>query len=396
MSSTSRLRPVDVAAVGLTGLRTRKGRAVLTAVGIAIGIAAMVAVLGISASSRADLLGRLDRLGTNLLEVTPGQSVLGDQSKLPADAPGMVRRLAPVQGAAAVADVDATVRRTDRIPSYETNGIGVQAAEPSLLSTLQAHLRTGTFLNRATARYPAVVLGAKTAELLGIDSLDGSPQVFIGNEWFTVVGILSPVPLVPSIDRTALIGFPVAEDRFGIDDSASTVYVRTDPDSVDAVRAVLPATANPENANEVQVTRPSDVLAARAATNDALTALLLGLGGVALLVGGIGIANVMVISVIERRNEIGVRRALGATRGHIRTQFVVEAVLLAAVGGIGGVLLGAAVTGGYAASRGWTLAVPLVALAGGGAAALAIGALAGIYPATRAARLAPAEAVRPA
>lgn len=396
MSSTSRLRPVDVAAIGVTGLRTRRGRAILTAIGIAIGIAAMVAVLGISASSRADLLGRLDRLGTNLLEVTPGQSVLGDQSKLPADAPAMIRRLAPVHGAAAVADVSTTVRRTDRIPAYETNGIGVQAVEPSLLSTLQARLRTGTFLNRATARYPAVVLGAKTAELLGIDSLDGSPQVFIGNEWFTVVGILAPVPLVPSIDRTALIGFPVAEDRFGIDDSASTVYVRTDPDSVDAVRAVLPATANPENANEVQVTRPSDVLAARAATNDALTALLLGLGGVALLVGGIGIANVMVISVLERRTEIGVRRALGATRGHIRTQFVVEAVLLAAIGGVGGVLLGAAVTGGYAASRGWTLAVPLVALAGGGAAALAIGALAGIYPATRAARLAPAEAVRPA
>jgi putative ABC transport system permease protein len=394
--SAHRLRPVDVAAVGVTGLRTRRGRAVLTAIGIAIGIAAMVAVLGISASSRADLLDRLDRLGTNLLEVTPGQSVLGDQSELPAAAPAMIRRLAPVQDAAAVADVSATVRRTDKIPAYETNGIGVEAAEPSLLATLGAELRTGVFLNRATARYPAVVLGAKTAELLGIDSLDGSPRVLIGNEWFTVVGILRPVPLVPSIDRTAIIGIPAAKTAFGIDGSASTLYVRTDPDHVDDVRAVLPATANPENANEVDVTRPSDVLAARAATNDALTALLLGLGGVALLVGGIGIANVMVISVLERRTEIGVRRALGATRGHIRTQFVVEATLLAAIGGIGGVLLGAAVTGGYAASRGWTLAIPVVALAGGAAAALLIGALAGIYPATRAARLAPAEAVRPA
>ncbi|HZP30146.1 MAG TPA: ABC transporter permease [Acidimicrobiia bacterium] len=390
------LRPLDVAAVGVTGLRVRRGRAVLTALGIAIGIAAMVAVLGISASSRADLLDRLDRLGTNLLEVSPGQSVLGQSSKLPSAAPRMIRRLAPVLDAAAVADVDTTVRRTDKIPAYETNGIGVEAAEPSLLDSLAAHLRTGTFLNRATARYPAVVLGAKTAELLGIDSLDGSPQVLIGNDWFTVVGILAPVPLVPSLDRTAIVGFPVAKQLFGIDGSASTVYVRTDPDHVDAVRAVLPATANPENANEVEVTRPSDVLAARAATDDALTALLLGLGGVALLVGGIGIANVMVISVLERRTEIGVRRALGATRGHIRTQFVVEATLLAAIGGIAGVLLGAAVTGGYAASRGWTLAVPIVALAGGAAAALVIGALAGIYPATRAARLAPAEAVRPA
>src|SRR5690348_10369522 len=257
----------------------------------------MVAVLGISASSRADLLGRLDRLGTNLLEVTPGQSVLGDQSTLPNTAPRMIRRIRPVQAAAAVADVSATVRRTDKIPAYETNGIGVEAAEPTLQKTLGAGMRAGTFLNRATARYPAVVLGARTAELLGIDSLDGAPRVLIDDEWFTVVGILRPVPLVPSIDRTAIIGIPVAKDRFGIDGSASTVYVRTDPDQVDAVRAVLPGTANPESANEVQVTRPSDVLAARAATNDALTALLLGLGGVALLVGGIGIANVMVISV---------------------------------------------------------------------------------------------------
>src|SRR5690348_6215169 len=231
----STLRPADVAAVGVTGLRTRRGRAVLTAVGIAIGIAAMVAVLGISASSRADLLGRLDRLGTNLLEVTPGQSVLGDQSTLPNTAPRMIRRLPPVQGAAAVADVSATVRRTDKIPAYETNGIGVEAAEPSLLTTLGARLRTGVFLNRATARYPAVVLGAKTAELLGIDSLDGSPRVLIGAEWFTVVGILRPVPLVPSIDRTAIIGIPAAKAAFGIDGSASTLYVRTDPDHVDDV-----------------------------------------------------------------------------------------------------------------------------------------------------------------
>jgi putative ABC transport system permease protein len=391
-----RLRPSDVLSVGAVGLRTRRVRAALTALGIAIGIAAMVAVLGISASSKADLLAELDRLGTNLLQVTPGQSFLGRDAKLPTDAPAVIRRVGPVQAAAATASVSANVRRSDWISPLETGGISVQAAEPTLLETLQGRLRSGTFLDDATAKYPAVVLGAEAARALGIRSIEGNPRILIGGQWFTVIGILDPLPLAPTIDRAALIGFPVAESMFGIDGTASSVYVRTDPDQVDAVRNVLPATANPGAPNEVRVDRPSDALAARAATDDALTALLVALGGVALLVGGIGIANVMVISVLERRREIGVRRALGASRRHIRVQFVVEAVLLAALGGVTGVLLGALITGGYAAASGWKLAIPVGALAAGIGVALLVGGIAGLYPAARAARLEPAEAVRAA
>jgi len=394
MSDAIRLRPGDVLGLGAVGLRTRRLRTALTAVGIAIGIAAMVAVLGISASSRADLLAELDELGTNLLEVTPGQSFFGDSSKLPVDAPAMVRRIGPVESAAATATVTASVRRTDFISPLETGGISVLAAEPNLLSTLDGTLSSGTFLNAATDRYPTVVLGADTARTLGISSVAGSPRVYLGGQWFTVVGILDPLPLAPTIDRAALIGFPIAEAMFGIDGSASTLYVRTTPAQVDAVRAVLPATANPAAPTEVRVTRPSDALEARAATDDALTALLLALGGVALLVGGVGIANVMVISVLERRREIGVRRALGATKQHIRVQFVVEALLLSGLGGVTGVLLGAVVTGGYAAVRGWTIAVPILAVVAGVGIALLVGAVAGLYPAARAARLTPAEAVR--
>jgi putative ABC transport system permease protein len=394
MSATLRLRGRDVVAVGSIGLRTRRTRAILTAVGIAIGIAAMVAVLGISASSRADLLAELDRLGTNLLEVQPGQSFLGRDAKLPRDAPAMIRRIGPVQSASAVASVGATVRRSDFISPLETGGISVYAVEPNLVRTLQGSVRSGTFLNAATGRYPTVVLGDEAARVLGITSVDGSPRVLLGGQWFTVIGILDAFPLTPSLDRAALIGFPVAEATFGIDGSASTVYVRTTPDQVDAVRNVVPATANPQAPTEVQVNRPSDALAARAATDDALTALLLALGGVALLVGGIGIANVMVISVLERRREIGVRRALGASKRHIRVQFLTEAVLLAAIGGVGGVVLGAVITGGYASVRGWSVAVPVGGLAAGIGVALVIGGLAGLYPAARAARLTPAEAVR--
>jgi putative ABC transport system permease protein len=392
----SRLRPADALLVGTVGLRSRRGRSALTALGIAIGIAALVAVLGISASSKADLLADLDRLGTNLLEVKPGESFLGESSKLPGAAPAMIRRIAPVQSASATGSVDATVRRSNYIDEGETGGIGVLAAEPNLLSTLGGSTRSGAFLNRASAKYPVVVLGAETAAILGVTSVDGSPEVFLGGQWFTVVGILAPLPLTPSLDRAAFIGFPVAKELFGTSRSASTVYVRTDPHTVEDVRAVLPATANPKAPNEVQVNRPSDALAARAATDDALTALLLGLGGVALLVGGVGIANVMVISVLERRTEIGVRRALGATKRHIRLQFLVEALLLAALGGMTGVVLGSAVTAVYAHLRGWSVAVPYAGLLGGVAAALVIGGFAGLYPAARAARLAPAEAVRPA
>jgi putative ABC transport system permease protein len=361
----SRLRVVDALGVGTVGLRSRRARTVLTALGIAIGIAAMVAVLGISASSRADLLARLDRLGTNVLEVQPGQSFFGEDAPLSPDAGAMVRRIGPVQNAAALAGVEATVRRTDRIPAGETGGITVRAAETTLADTLGATLHDGRFLDDATAQYPTVVLGSGAAGKLGIDSLDGDPAVFLAGEWFTVIGILDPVELAPGLDQSVFVGFPYAVAELGIDGSPSTVYARTDPAKVDSVRAVLPATVSPDAPNEVKVVRPSDALEARAATDDTFTALLLGLGGVALLVGGVGIANVMVISVLERRNEIGVRRAIGATRGHIVVQFLIEAILLAGLGGAAGIVLGALVTVFYAGNRGWMVSVPAAALGGG-------------------------------
>jgi putative ABC transport system permease protein len=391
----SKLRPTDVVRVGALGLRTRRMRTGLSTLGVAIGIAAMVGVLGLSASSRQELQTRIRALGTNLLEVQAGQGFGRGTQQLPADAVSMVSRIEPVVAVSSIATVDSTVRRTDLVSEGINSGISVFAADTDLLTTLDASLADGEWLDNATSTYPAVVLGSVAAEKLGIVDVADQLRVRIGDTWFAVIGILNPVAPAEGLDRAAIIGIAAAETYVVGDDIVpERIYVRTEEGAIDAVRGVLPATVNPETPEEVEATRPSDALAAEDAASNAFTSLFLGLGAVALLVGGIGIANVMVIAVIERRGEIGLRRALGATRAHIRRQFLTEAVLLAGAGGVVGVGLGAAVTAIYASAKHWKIVVPPIAIGGGVLAALAIGAIAGLYPAARAARLPPTEALR--
>jgi putative ABC transport system permease protein len=393
--ASSRLRAGDLFRVGTIGLRSRRLRTVLTALGIAIGIAAMVAVVGISSSSRADLLAELDSLGTDMLRVAPGRTAFGESTTLPESARATAERIGPVTQSAGITATSATVRRTDYVDDAVTGGILVAAADVNLLDAVSGQLADGRFLDDASSTVPTVVLGADAARRLGITGVGDGVRVWLGDEWFAVIGILEPAPLAPDLDSAALIGYPVAAELFDTTTSPSTLYVRTAPDQVEDVRAVLARSVDPESPDEVEVSRPSDALEARAATDVALRNLLLALGAVALIVGGVGITNVMVISVLERRGEIGVRRALGARRVHIATQFLAEAGVLAALGGVAGVAIGSAVTAIYAHTQDWLVDVPVTALAAGAGIALAVGLLAGVSPAIRAARLDPAEALRP-
>jgi putative ABC transport system permease protein len=381
------------------GLRIRRLRAALSALGICIGIAAIVGVLGITQSSESDLVAQIDRLGTNLLTVQNGRSFNGAEGILPQTAPAMIGHMAGVEHVSATALLAPSVYRTDLVPAFETGGIGVRAADGALLGALDGSVLHGTYLNAATSHYRVAVLGFGAAQYLGIDRTDQMEmpaRIWIAGRWFTVAGILNRMPLAPEIDQSVLVGWPVAESELGFNGFPTRIYVRAATDQVAAVDNLLAATANPQAPDEVAVSRPSDALAARIAVVSSSTTLVLGLGAIALLVGGVGIANVMFVSVLERRSEIGLRRALGATRGHIALQFLAESLLLSSLGGAVGVAGGLAATAAYATLQGWSILVPPLAIESALAAAIFIGVAAGLYPALRAARLSPTEALRSA
>jgi putative ABC transport system permease protein len=391
---THRMRPADLARLSAVGMRTRKLRAALSVLGIAIGVAAIVAVLGLSSSSQAGLLAEIDTLGTNLLTVANGQTLSRDTAELPVAAPGMISRIGPVtavQDTGTVNDVPAY--RSPLIPSINTNALSVQATSLGLPHTVGTSVAQGRFLNPATGREPVAVLGAAAAGRMGIDRIYPGQRIWVGGQWFYLVGILHPAVLAPEIDTSVLIGYPAAEKYLGFDGHPSEIYLRAHTDQVNAVHDLLADTSNPESPNQVSVARPSDALVARAKAKGALNSLFLGLGAVSLLVGAIGVGNVMLIGVLERRSEIGLRRALGATKGHIRIQFLTEAMLLALLGGVVGLGLGAAATAVYAHTKHWATVIPPLAWAGGLASTLVIGAIAGLLPAIRAARMSPTQAL---
>jgi putative ABC transport system permease protein len=390
-----RLHLSDLARLAVVGVRTRKLRAALSALGVAIGVAAIVAVLGLSSSSAAGLNAEIAALGTNLLTVENGsQSASGQPAELPLAAPAMIRRLPGVLAVQSTGTVNAVnVYRSPLIPSVNTNALTVAAASLALPATAETSIAQGEFLNPATAREPVCVLGAAAAQLLGINRVIPGERIWTGSTWLYIAGILKPDVLAPDIDSSVLVGYPFAESNLGFDGHPTTIYVKAADNQIYHVDSLLAAQADPADPSSPDVSQPSSALVAQADAKGAFSTLFLGLGAIALLVGAIGVANIMVISVLERRSEIGLRRALGATRGHIRTQFVAEAVTLALTGGVAGIAAGAVATAIYAHAKGWAIVIPAQAWIGGLAAALLIGALAGLVPAVKAARLSPTQAL---
>lgn len=390
-----RLTVADSIRTALIGPRSRPLRTALSALGVAVGIAALTAITGIAASNQAQLLAELDDLGANMLVVQPGVTSDGTEVPLPEEAASMVARIDDVEQVGVLESVPegTGVYRNDLIPESQGNGIGVSAANPEFLAAIEGSLASGEWFDEASRGLPTTVLGSAAAARLGVT--EPGVRVWIGEQWYTVIGILESAGLASEIDATAFLGDEWARERVSEqdDDTVAALYVRVAPGQVAAVREVVANAANPTSPY-VFVSDLSDLAEARATTDDSLSSLAIGLAAIALLVGGIGIANTMVVAVLERRGEIGLRRALGARPGQVAGQFVGEAIVLAGIGGLVGMLCGVLGVLIYAGIQAQVATIPVTVLAGGPLIALAVGVVAGLYPALSAARLSPTTALR--
>jgi putative ABC transport system permease protein len=387
-----RLTPFDVLATATLGPRTRLVRATLSALGIAIGIAALVALLGIPASQKAQSEADYEAMGANLITVFPGTNQQ-DQSKItiPLTAPVMVDAIGPVKATLTLYEIpDVGVFRTDAIPSGQTGGITAAIPQGDLLTTLNIGLAQGRWFDPGLLELPTVVLGDAAARRL--DAGVGN-RIWIDRQWWAVIGVLEPLELAEQLDSTAFLAQGPAE-RLHPDLPIGSIYVSTTSGRSKAVRGVMAATVNPANPRGVNVSQLSPFDTAREMAENTLSKLSLGLGGVALLVGGIGIANTMVVAVMERRGEIGLRRAMGARTGQIALQFVLEAAVIGLGGGVMGAAFGVYVVYLYTAAFSQLFAIPVWLLGAGPGMSVVIGAIAGLYPSLKAARQSPTTALR--
>lgn len=390
-------RVLDLLRTAWIGATGRVSRTILASLGIALGVAAYVALSGIAASNQAALLARLDALGANLQVVTPGQDSSGQPVPLPEYAPETIARQRAVErvGVFLTAPDGAQVFKNELVPSTNGNAIAVAVMRPGALDAVGVGIAQGHGIDRNNEQLPVAVLGSEAAYRLGVN--EPGDRVLIDNSWYGVIGILEAAPQAQDIDSSVLIGADYALAHYAgqadVIGRISRIYVRTRPGNAEALRRMIAHAANLSGGN-ASVTASTNLSEARNTTNDSLTALGLMIGAIALAVGGMSIANMMIVTVMERRGEIGLRRALGATRGSIRMQFVTEAAMLSAIGGLVGVAIGAGTAIGVASGTGQPPALDWTGLPFAWAAAILVGILAGLYPATRAARLTPTEALR--
>jgi ABC-type antimicrobial peptide transport system permease subunit len=319
---------------------------------------------------------------------------------IPWDAEARLKRLNGVAAAGTLADVDVHGELVRSVPINDPLGqteiqLPVRAASPGLYRAVRAELASGRFPDSGHGRNGdrVAVLGANAARRLGITSLDQQPAIFIGDRLYQVIGLLKSVKRQSSLLGSVVIPNRTARREFGLA-APTSVQIETDVGAVDLVARQGPIALSPSDPSLLQVAAPPDPEKLRAGVKNDLNALFLLLGGVSLLVGALGIANVTLVSVLERVGEIGLRRALGAARRHIAAQFLVESAAMGLLGGIVGTSLGTLVVVGVSASRTWTPVldpwIPFVAPLIGGL----IGLLSGTYPSLRAAAMEPVEALR--
>ncbi|MGH9269022.1 MAG: ABC transporter permease, partial [Acidimicrobiales bacterium] len=396
-----RLASRDLLDECLAGLLARPGRAMLTVLGTVVGVAALVATIGLSKTAGNQIVGRFDELAATDLTVAPKTGGSGRPvSFLPWDAEERLGRLNGVVAAGTLSDLDLKGQLVRAVPVIDPQGqtefqLPVKAASPGLFGAVRATLAAGRLPDEGhSARADRVaVLGPNAAGSLHISRIDNQPAIFIGDRLFVVIGLLSNVERQPSLLGAVVIPEGTARREYGLAGPTSA-QVETRIGAVGLISGQAPVALSPGDPSLMKVTAPPEPRRARAGVQSDLNSLFLLLGAVSVLVGAIGIANVTLVSVLERVGEIGLRRSLGAARRHIAAQFLVESTTLGLVGGVIGASLGTLVVVSVAAARTWTPVleawVPMGAPLLGGA----IGLLAGLYPSARAARLEPVEALR--
>jgi macrolide transport system ATP-binding/permease protein len=398
-----RLPPRDLLREATAGLLARPGRVALTVLGTVIGVGALVATLGLSKTAGNQIVGRFSEVAATDVVVTPVPGAVGGDAAreaIPWDAEARLRRLNGVAEAGTLSDVDVRGELVRSVPINDPLGqteiqLPVKAASPGLWPAVRARLRSGRFPDAGhSARADrTAVLGANAARRLGITNVDQQPAIFIGDRLYQVAGVVGRVERQPSLIGSVTIPDGTARHEFGLVAPAS-VQVETDIGAVEVVARQAPRALSPTEPSLLRVAAPPDPETLRAGVENDLNALFLLLGGVSLLVGALGIANVTLVSVLERVGEIGLRRALGAARRHIAAQFLVESAVVGLLGGIMGASLGTIVVVAVSASRTWTPVLdPWMPLAAPLAGAL-VGLLSGAYPSLRAAAIEPVEALR--
>ncbi|MAT37817.1 MAG: hypothetical protein CL420_07250 [Acidimicrobiaceae bacterium] len=388
----------EILNVAISGLTARKVRTLLIMLGPVLGAAGIVAAVGLNESAKGDVRQTLERLGTNLIVASAdGSFSAGQAPTLPEDAVERSMNVSTVDRVAGITEIGSLTV----LPSqggkdfFRTIPIPVLTSDQNLLNVLDAQMLHGRFINGSDESnvFRSAVMGHDLAN--DYQYLPGELRTIdVDGETYGVVGVIEKVDLVPKLDTAIIIPKSSAEEDFDVEQKPTTLYVRATEGNVDSTAEALPMAINLGGDEAVTVAVPSDLLEAQGAVDTTLRNILFLMGGLALLVGGVGIANVMSISVIQRSGEIGIRRALGHTKMTIALQFVLEALFVGVLGGIAGVVTGVCVIYLVSSILGWiaTLNIPLFLVAGG--MALIVSVIAGLYPAWKAARLEPLETLR--